>query len=582
MPSATSGVVVAKLPKVSDVPMMEFLPEQQDEDINKVPWYKDNLELMDHFDTIIPSGAKKGHKPPILINNLELIDFPANIPEWAEAAQLLFLKEVVFLALPSKLTVVKLTTDPRIPAQYDGLVATVVVDKGKQWAVPTIDDDSDYGQSQSEEEEEAKEGCIPNGLEVKVWGLLDVERLNSCFCGALGPCCYYSYLTNTVFIRTNTNCVAAFKFSSGQSAKILGTKVYKFAHQGFPGTLYELEQLYKYYANLHVPRHDRIVAYMLLSKLKDFTQHCNMLLHNCTMTLLCLDPSYWDLINPMQGPEDLLFTEKCHIPSRFLCVKDDGATALHMTRTPDLNMLFDLKQLAQYFVYCMHWRTLFGFVLCRALCANSTGKTTLVQWLALVMVHPGLYCEAIDAFNKVYKEQFVPQHGANVTIQQVHVPDDKFYHPTMSLDIFCKVDNERLEHLQLYRTLAAIPHWDGWGEINKEDHYCLMFKHAEEGTAGVFPEANGLYYYIGMDLNVGQLWKRTLAHGMIGAVTNIVLTNCEMVDATVAGGPMTPLIMESEPLLSATNVATGESATTREVGKIHWVRKWAEKPFHCT
>ncbi|KAG6893071.1 hypothetical protein C0992_011379, partial [Termitomyces sp. T32_za158] len=77
------------------------------------------------------------------------------------------------------------------------------------------------------------------------------------------------------------------------------------------------------------------------------------------------------------------------------------------------------------FAYCMHWRTLFGFTLCRALCANSTGKTTLGRHMALVMACPGLYCEAIDAFNKVYDEPFAPQYGPQLTITQVDVPDDK-------------------------------------------------------------------------------------------------------------------------------------------------------------
>ncbi|KAG6874551.1 hypothetical protein C0992_007535 [Termitomyces sp. T32_za158] len=102
----------------------------------------------------------------------------------------------------------------------------------------------------------------------------------------------------------------------------------------------------------------------------------------------------------------------------------------------------------------------------------------------------------------------------------------------MSLDIFQEVDDERLERLRLYQ-------WDGWRELTKEDHYRLMFKHAEESVAGLFSEANGLYYYIGMDPNVGQLWKQTPAHGTmpsIGAATNIALTNCKMVDVTAAEG----------------------------------------------
>ncbi|KAG6883522.1 hypothetical protein C0992_008550, partial [Termitomyces sp. T32_za158] len=509
--------------------------------------------------------------------------------------------------------------------------------KGKQRAVPTIEDDSDYGQLQSEEEEEAKEGesaaqrfqrvqrnkklakkkvnrvkaaaaiahraqndfsgRIPDGLGVKVWGPLDVKRLNSCFWGLLAPV----------------------------SAKVLGTKVYQFAHWGFPGTPYELERLYKYYANPHVPRRDHIVTYMLLSELKDFTQHCDVALHDCTMTLLCSDPTYQDLVNLMQGLEDLSYAEKRHIPSRFLRIKDDGTTALRVMRTPDPNVPFDLDQIAQYalifgrpgmentwqgiavdFAYRMHWQTLFGFALCRALCTNSAGKTTLICRMALVMARLGLYCEAIDAFNKVYKEPFAPQYGPQLTITQVHVPDNKvqnfsdddaihvllynhipvewvdhaytygvvyleqqFHHSMMSLDIFREVDNERLKRLRLYGTPAAIPQWDRWRELTEEDHYCLMFKHAEESVAGLFPKADGLYYYIGMDPNVGQLWKQTPVHGTmpsIGAATNIALTNCEMVDVTAARGPTTPPIPESEPLPATTNIAIEESAKTTEAG----------------
>ncbi|KAG6888015.1 hypothetical protein C0992_009875 [Termitomyces sp. T32_za158] len=378
------------------------------------------------------------------------------------------MKEVTSPALPIQLTVVKLTTDPCTPVQYDGLK-----------------DDSNYKQSQSKEEEEAEEGesatqsfqhvqhnkklakkkankakavvaiahraqndfsgCIPDGFEVKVWEPLDVEWLNSYFCGVLGPCHYYLYLTNTVFVEADTNYAAAFKFSSSQTAKVPGMKVY---HR--PG-----------------------------------------------------------MENTWQG-------------------------------------------ITVNFTYRIHWQTLFGFALCRALCTNSTGKTTLVRRMALVIAHLGLYCEAIDTFNKVYDKPFVAQHGPQLTISQVYVPD-----------------NKRLKRFRLYGTPATIPQWDGWREVTKEDYYRLMFKHAEESTAGVFSKANSFYYYIGIDLNVSQLWKRTPVHSTmpsIGAATNIALTDCEMVDVTAAGGPMTSLITESKPLPAAANITTEESTKTMDAG----------------
>ncbi|KAG6895980.1 hypothetical protein C0992_011124 [Termitomyces sp. T32_za158] len=261
---------------------------------------------------------------------------------------------------------------------------------------------------------------------------------------------------------------------------------------------------------------------------------------------------------------------------------------------PDPNKLFDLKQIVQYalifghpsmentwqgiavdFAHQMHWQTLFGFALCHALCTSSAGKTTLVCHMALIMACPGLYRKEIAAYNKVYKKPFMAQQRAKLMIYQSHVPDDqvcnfsdedalcillynrilpewvdhaytygmvylkqKFHQPTMLLNIFHKVYNEHLEHLNSYGTLPVIPDWDRWQEITEEDQYCLIFKCTEESAAGIFPETMGLYHYIGMDLNVGQLWKQTLAHSTmpsIGAATNIALTNCEMVDVTAAG-----------------------------------------------
>ncbi|KAG6858543.1 hypothetical protein C0995_015817 [Termitomyces sp. Mi166 len=202
---------------------------------------------------------------------------------------------MAILAPPLQLTVVVVTTDPRTPEQYDELVATqqkaAAASKGKGKIVPTLSDETDYGESSSEHEQESEEGesaaqhfqrvqynkklaakkvnkakaeaalqyraindffgRIPDRLGVKVWGLLNVERLNSCFTGALSDCVYYSVHNNTIFIGNNANWAAAFEYSSQQRAKMPASLVYKFAPRGFPRTPYELERLYKHYANEH-------------------------------------------------------------------------------------------------------------------------------------------------------------------------------------------------------------------------------------------------------------------------------------------------------------------------------------------
>ncbi|KAG6885482.1 hypothetical protein C0995_009255, partial [Termitomyces sp. Mi166 len=96
------------------------------------------------------------------MSKLDIVDFPNNVPARAGPAQLLFMCTVSIPAPPPQFTVVVLTTDPRMPEQYDGLVATqqktVAVSKGKGKAVATVDNESNYGQSSSEEEQESEEG----------------------------------------------------------------------------------------------------------------------------------------------------------------------------------------------------------------------------------------------------------------------------------------------------------------------------------------------------------------------------------------------------------------------------------------
>ncbi|KAG6881465.1 hypothetical protein C0995_001825, partial [Termitomyces sp. Mi166 len=69
---------------------------------------------------------------------------------------------VSILAPPPQFPVVVLTTDPRTPEQYDGLVATqqktAATSKSKKKAVAMSKNESDYGQFLSEDEQESEEG----------------------------------------------------------------------------------------------------------------------------------------------------------------------------------------------------------------------------------------------------------------------------------------------------------------------------------------------------------------------------------------------------------------------------------------
>ncbi|KAG6894668.1 hypothetical protein C0995_013888, partial [Termitomyces sp. Mi166 len=114
------------------------------------------------LDVLGPTKHCRGQKPPLDMSKLDVMDFPDNVPAQAGPAQLLFMCAVLIPAPPPQFTVVILTTDPRMPEQYNGLVATqqktAAMSKGKGKAVAMVNNESDYGQSLSEEEQESEEG----------------------------------------------------------------------------------------------------------------------------------------------------------------------------------------------------------------------------------------------------------------------------------------------------------------------------------------------------------------------------------------------------------------------------------------
>ncbi|KAG6868964.1 hypothetical protein C0995_004306, partial [Termitomyces sp. Mi166 len=93
---------------------------------------------------------------------MDVVNFPSNVPAQAGLGQLLFLHAVAIPAPPPQLTVVVVTTDPRTPEQYNGLIVTqqkaAAASKGKGKVVPMLSDKSNYGESLSEHEQESEEG----------------------------------------------------------------------------------------------------------------------------------------------------------------------------------------------------------------------------------------------------------------------------------------------------------------------------------------------------------------------------------------------------------------------------------------
>ncbi|KAG6886340.1 hypothetical protein C0995_008617 [Termitomyces sp. Mi166 len=93
---------------------------------------------------------------------MDVVNFPSNVPTQAGLGQLLFLHAVAILAPPPQLAVVVVTTDPRTPEQYDGLIATqqkaAAASKDKGKVVLTLSDKSDYGELLFVHKRESEEG----------------------------------------------------------------------------------------------------------------------------------------------------------------------------------------------------------------------------------------------------------------------------------------------------------------------------------------------------------------------------------------------------------------------------------------
>ncbi|KAG6896167.1 hypothetical protein C0995_011728 [Termitomyces sp. Mi166 len=319
---------------------------------------------------------------------------------------------------------------------------------------------------------------------------------------------------------------------------------------------------------------------------------------------------YRDLQSPIQGNEDKDFVVPRHILTCFMHVKEDGTTALHVMRALNPSQPFNLKQIAQYvlifgrlglentwqgiafdFAYHMHWRILFGFALCWALCTTSAAKPVVVRWLALVMAQPRMYPEVVppqplqvhvldkmaqnfsdnDALRVLLHNRIPLDWVDHAYTYGVVYLEQQFHNPTMSLDIFHEIDNECHQRLLCYGTPLTIPQWDGWREISEDNHYRLLFKRDEERALSKSPEAKGLYYYIGMDPNQVYLWKHMAAHGPlppVPTVTNIAPVESSVVAATTASGlsaPLGPVPALQEP---ATNNATGDVTMALESGEV--------------
>ncbi|KAG6883113.1 hypothetical protein C0995_012897 [Termitomyces sp. Mi166 len=224
-------------------------------------------------DVLGPTKHCQGQKPPFDLSKLDVLDFPDNVPAQAGPAQLLFMHAISIPAPPPQFT--RLNRKLRATS------------KGKGKAVAMIKNESDYGQFLSEDKQESEEG------ESAAQRFQHMQRNKK----------LAMKKANIAKAEAAQQHQAINDFSGhipdglGVKAKVPTTIVYKYAPRSLPRTPYELEQLYKYYANKHVPQRDHVVMYMLISELLLFAQRLDDNLHDCTMQVILSDLLYQDLKN---------------------------------------------------------------------------------------------------------------------------------------------------------------------------------------------------------------------------------------------------------------------------------------------
>ncbi|KAG6893215.1 hypothetical protein C0995_001271 [Termitomyces sp. Mi166 len=135
---------------------------------------------------------------------------------------------MAILAPPPQFAVVVVTTDSRTPEQYDGLVVTqqkaAAASKGKGKIVPTLSDESDYGELLSEHEWELEGGesaaqhfqrmkcnkklAAKKANKAKAEAALQHRAINDfsgCIPDGLGVKEHLAIANNAIFVRADAN-----------------------------------------------------------------------------------------------------------------------------------------------------------------------------------------------------------------------------------------------------------------------------------------------------------------------------------------------------------------------------------------
>ncbi|KAG6815801.1 hypothetical protein H0H93_008973, partial [Arthromyces matolae] len=447
-------------------------------------------------------GRRRRAKRAIDESTLTDVTFPPILPRHAGPTVLRFSPAIDVPAPPSTYLTVTVPVDPRKPQEYDGTPSSYSSDE------EDVDSDANAPPTQHELQQaqirqERITGRIPDLLGVMISPDGMVERLNSFFCGSWGSQFYWSPYSNIVFFGYDARDARQYEETHHTRHKQPDLLTYKHALRGVPTTPLELRRLYAHVKNHRARRVDRYVGFRLLGAFYNIALNIDPAHRDRTMNLILDNNLYPSLPNPLSPADESTWGVAEHIPTRLVSRRSDGSITFPTVPNPDYTNPFHLDGQAQYMLlygrpgkhnvtpgliwdkaYRINYRSIFGYNLVRSLCPNNEARPAISRQFAIVCSQPGLYSEALDAYNArnphapfmelsgssshlQFHRVYVPAHGKqNFTVDDAirvlmhnRIPrawvdhaypfglaflDYQFEHPSMLVEEFVQADDERI------------------------------------------------------------------------------------------------------------------------------------------
>jgi hypothetical protein len=366
---------------------------------------------------------------------------------------------------------------------------------------------------------ESRPGRVPDGIGVVTVGQ-NPERDNS-FPGLISRWFYRSPMTNTVYASQTAVDAAHYEMETGKPYQSQDDRrLYAVVSRGFPMNPREVRKLAQLVMDTHRSDADRIEGFRLHAELRRISRLSAPERRDRAMTEILDDRNLPPRFGAPFPPEHPRWDHK-PIPRRPSTWSGAGL------RTPDPSAAFDLELWAKYiqyhgrpgssnpfvglaFNYALHvnYRSVFGYLLCRALAPASTiARSVFSRHFACIVAVPRRYRDLVQEWSRTSGQQpDFPNPGLTVTLTRMDWTNHDAHAMTVddvantlisncipiswvdhaytfglhflnhqldgspeSRDMYEAVDDLRIVNLSVWGIPPAISEWDGWRIPSVED-----------------------------------------------------------------------------------------------------------------